>query len=77
MKKRIMFTVPEVARLLRVTDPTVLDMIRNQQLKALRVRSTWRIPRVFLEEYFAQQGYPGLLDILEEERLEGGDENDG
>ncbi len=71
MKKKLVFTIPEVARLLGVTDPTVHDMIRAGQLKALRVRSAWRIPRVFLEEYFANQGYPGLLDILEE-RLKGG-----
>ncbi len=75
MKKKLVFTIPQVARLLGVTDPTVHDMIRAGQLKALRVRSAWRIPRVFLEEYFAQQGYPGLLDILEQERLKGGEDD--
>ncbi|MGH2478055.1 MAG: helix-turn-helix domain-containing protein [Ktedonobacteraceae bacterium] len=46
-----MYTVEEVADILRVSAATVRTMIREGELKAVRVRGQWRIRKEDLEDY--------------------------
>lgn len=46
-----LLTVKEVAAILRVSQPTVLRMIDDGQIRAIRVRNQWRISREDLDAY--------------------------
>lgn len=46
-----LLTVKEVAEILRVSQPTVLRMIEDGELPAIRVRNQWRIRRAELDAY--------------------------
>lgn len=54
-----LLTVKEVAEILRVSQPTVLRMIDDGELPAIRVRTQWRIRRVDLDDYLQQGGSSG------------------
>jgi len=54
-----LLTVKEVAELLRVSQPTVLRMIEDGDLRAIRVRTQWRIRRADLDEYLQRGGSSG------------------
>lgn len=52
-------TVKEVAEILRVSQPTVLRMIDDGELRAIRVRNQWRIRRADLDGYLQRGGSSG------------------
>ena len=54
-----LLTVKEVAEILRVSQPTVLRMIDDGELRAIRVRNQWRIRRSDLDEYLQRGGSSG------------------
>ena len=54
-----LLTVKEVAELLRVSQPTVLRMIADGELRAIRVRNQWRIRRSDLDAYLQRGGSTG------------------
>ena len=56
-----LLTVKEVAEILRVSQPTVLRMIDDGELRAIRVRTQWRIRRSDLDDYL-QRGGSGTGD---------------
>ena len=56
-----LLTVKEVAEILRVSQPTVLRMIDDGELRAIRVRNQWRIRRSDLDDYL-QRGGSGAVD---------------
>ena len=51
-----LLTVKEVAEILRVSQPTVLRMIEDSELPAIRVRNQWRIRRSDLDAYLQRGG---------------------
>ena len=51
-----LLTVKEVAAILRVSQPTVLRMIDDGELPAIRVRTQWRIRRSNLDDYLQRGG---------------------
>jgi excisionase family DNA binding protein len=53
-----LLTVKEVAEILRVSQPTVLRMIDDSELRAIRVRNQWRIRRSDLDDYLQRGGSP-------------------
>jgi excisionase family DNA binding protein len=55
----VLLTVKEVAEILRVSQPTVLRMIDDGELRAIRVRNQWRIRRSDLDEYLQRGGSSG------------------
>jgi excisionase family DNA binding protein len=54
-----LLTVKEVAEILRVSQPTVLRMIADGELRAIRVRTQWRIRRSDLDDYLQRGGSSG------------------
>src|SRR5260370_39816750 len=54
-----LLTVKEVAEILRVSQPTVLRMIDDGELRAIRVRNTWKIRRSYLDDYLPRCGRSG------------------
>jgi len=54
-----LLTVKEVAEILRVSQPTVLRMIDDGELRAIRVRNQWRIRRSDLDDYLQRGGSSG------------------
>ena len=50
-----MLTLPEVARLLRVTTKTVYIMAQKSQLPAFKVGGLWRFQRVDIDRWIEQQ----------------------
>jgi excisionase family DNA binding protein len=54
-----LLTVKEVAEILRVSQPTVLRMIEDGELPAIRVRNQWRIRRSELDAYLQRGGSSG------------------
>jgi len=54
-----LLTVKEVAEILRVSQPTILRMIDDGELRAIRVRNQWRIRRSDLDEYLQRGGSLG------------------
>ena len=54
-----LLTVKEVAEILRVSQPTVLRMIEDGELPAIRVRNQWRIRRAELDAYLQRGGSSG------------------
>ena len=54
-----LLTVKEVAEILRVSQPTVLRMIDDGELRAIRVRNQWRIRRTDLDDYLQRGGSRG------------------
>lgn len=56
-----LLTVKEVAEILRVSQPTVLRMIDDGELRAIRVRNQWRIRRSDLDDYLQRRG-SGVVD---------------
>jgi excisionase family DNA binding protein len=54
-----LLTVKEVAEMLRVSQPTVLRMIEDGELPAIRVRNQWRIRRSELDAYLQRGGSSG------------------
>lgn len=51
-----MITVPELAKRLRVSGPTVRKLITDGKLRALRVGRQWRIPATEVERFLAAHG---------------------
>ncbi len=48
-------TTAEVAQILRLSVKTVGDMIRNNELPAMRVGGVWRVRRESLDEWMRKQ----------------------
>jgi len=53
-----LLTTAEVAKILRVSDKTVLRIIEAGQLPAVRVGKRWRVSRADLQEYLSRQRKP-------------------
>ena len=53
-----LLTVKEVAEILRISQPTVLRIIDDGELRAIRVRNQWRIRRSDLDDYLQGGGSP-------------------
>lgn len=47
-----LLTVRQTAQLANVSEKTVYRMIADEQLKAVRIRNTWRVNRDSLREQF-------------------------
>jgi excisionase family DNA binding protein len=54
-----LLTVKEVAEILRVSQPTILRLIEDGELRAIRVRNQWRIRRSDLDAYLQRGGSSG------------------
>ena len=54
-----LLTVKEVAEILRVSQPTILRMIDDGELRAIRVRNQWRIRRSDPDDYLQRGGSSG------------------
>ena len=50
------YTVPEVAGLLRVSDRHVYEQVKQNKLKAIRIGHTLRITSICLDEYIQSGG---------------------
>ena len=50
------YTVPEVAGLLRVSDRHVYEQVKQNKLKAIRIGHTLRITSICLDEYIQRGG---------------------
>jgi len=46
-----LMTTPEVAKVLRLTDKGIRDLIRGGTLRAVRVGRSWRVPRGALQAF--------------------------
>lgn len=51
--------IPEVAEILRCTDPTVRKLIREGKLQATRVGTRLRVEPAAVEDYLARERLPG------------------
>ncbi len=62
MAKQV-YTIAEVAQLLRFSEQTIREWARTGQIKAVRPGlRAWRIPRTEVERLLAQFGIKGDLD---------------
>ncbi len=52
------FTVTETAKYLRVSDRTVYQLIKNNDLDVIWVRGSIRIPRTSIEAFLLKGGTP-------------------
>lgn len=50
-----MFTVEEVARLMRVSPQTVRTWLREKKIRAVRIGRPWRIPESAIREMMGRQ----------------------
>ena len=50
----ILYTIEEVARILRVSVATVRRMIDDKELEAIKVRGQWRVRKVVLDRYLGK-----------------------
>lgn len=51
----IVYTIPETAQLLRVSDETIRRMIKDGQLDAVKVRGQWRIRKESVDKYLGRR----------------------
>lgn len=49
-----LYTTQEVAEILKVSDRTVRNLIKREDLKAIKVGRKWRIKEKFLQEYLKE-----------------------
>jgi excisionase family DNA binding protein len=49
-----LYTIPEAAEILRVSDRYVYDLCRSKALKAIRMGSKWLITEKAIEEYLTK-----------------------
>ncbi len=49
MTEEVVYTIPEAARLLKVSQDTIRRMIRSKQLDAQKVRGQWRIRKASVD----------------------------
>lgn len=56
------YTPSEAAELLKVSEFTVLRMLRTGKLKGFKVLRQWRISRLDLDSFMKAQGSEGLED---------------
>jgi len=54
MENLILYTIEEVAQILKVTQRTVYNFIKNGDLKAVKVGKYWRVKHVDLEAFLAE-----------------------
>lgn len=50
-KELVIFTLEEVARLLKVCNKTIYTRIKNKELKAYKEGNSWRIKKEDLDNY--------------------------
>ena len=50
----LLFTAEEAAELLKISRCKVYDLLRNQDLRSVKIGGSRRIPRTSLEEYVAR-----------------------
>lgn len=50
----LLFTAEEAAEVLKISRCKVYDLLRNQDLRSVKIGSSRRIPRASLEEYVAR-----------------------
>lgn len=50
----ILYTIEEVTQILKVTQRTVYNFIKNGDLKAVKVGKYWRVRHEDLEEFLAK-----------------------
>jgi len=54
--QRPVLTLAEVGQLLNLSKPTVLGLVHNGTIPAIRFGRSWRVPRVALERLLTQTG---------------------
>ena len=52
-KKLTLYTIEEVKKILKVTQRTVYNFIKNGDLKAIKIGKYWRVRHADLEEFIA------------------------
>lgn len=50
----LLFTAEEAAEILKISRCKVYDLLRNQDLRSVKIGGSRRIPRASLEEYVAR-----------------------
>ncbi|MDD7938070.1 MULTISPECIES: helix-turn-helix domain-containing protein [Actinomycetospora] len=50
----LLFTAEEAAEVLKISRCKVYDLLRNQDLRSVKIGGSRRIPRASLEEYVAR-----------------------
>lgn len=50
----LLYTAEEAAELLKISRCKVYDLLRNQDLRSVKIGGSRRIPRASLEEYVAR-----------------------
>ena len=50
----LLFTAEEAAEMLKISRCKVYDLLRNQDLRSVKIGGSRRIPRASLEEYVAR-----------------------
>lgn len=50
----LLFTAEEAAEILKISRCKVYDLLRNQDLRSIKIGGSRRIPRTSLEEYVAR-----------------------
>ncbi len=53
MADEIVYTLEEVAKILRISESTVKRLIEDGELRARKVGRQWRIRKIDLDEYLA------------------------
>lgn len=51
----VVYTIQEIAKLLKVSDQVVRDLVKNGELRSKRVGRQYRITREMLDEYLSSK----------------------
>ena len=57
-----LYTVPEVAELLQLEEPTIRAMLRRGQLKGKKVANRWHVAEEWLQELFMEPSSPAAKE---------------
>lgn len=61
-EEQTVYTLAEVAELLRVSERTIRRLVERGELTAAQVGASWRFTRTDLNAYLRKQGSKGLDD---------------
>ncbi len=53
-QERVLYSITEVCKLLKVSDDTIRRMIKDKQLEAVKVRGQWRIRKESIDRYLGR-----------------------
>jgi len=56
------YTPAQAAKILKVSEFTVLRMLRDRRLSGFKVGRQWRVSRLDLDKFMKEQGSRGLED---------------